>query len=128
MSHTVPAVKAATSTSKPQTAPLALDWSKVHGAKLALAHVGHKSPKRFKRDSDESYDTRFRRAEDRIIASAARLRDAAIDAGASGEVASLVESRALVGRAAPVVRVGKVTVPANGKLGRAIALLSIDPV
>lgn len=120
MNATIPAVKASKSASP------ALDWSKVANARLVQGWQDHASPKQRKNESDEDFRARFQRFEDRLVKSAESLRKVAADSGASEEQEQIVLNRALTGRAVPTVVIGKrFSVPAGGKLGKALALLAV---
>jgi hypothetical protein len=118
--NTVPVVKA---TKSPAPLP-SLDWSRIASARVSTVLVDHVAPRQRKSEDGNDYAVRLAKREDDIARRASRLVDTLLAAGAPAEHVKEAESRALCYRAVPVMTLGKVSVPVNGRLGRALSLLA----
>jgi hypothetical protein len=118
--QTVPVIK---STKSPAELPR-IDWGKVSRAKVETVLVDLKAPVQRKNEDGSDYMVRLTKREDAIAKRASRVVETLTKVGAPAEQISEAESRALCYRAVPVMTLGKVAVPVNGRLGRALSLLA----
>ncbi len=116
--RTVPVVKSAKSTSG------LLDWNKVASAKVSTVLVDHQAPRQKRSEDGNDYMVRVRKAADAIASRAERIAETLAKVGAPVERVEEAKNRALCYRAVPVMTLGKVSVPVNGRLGRALSLLA----
>lgn len=121
---TNPVVK---STKSPAELPR-INWDKIANAKFSTVLDAYKDPRQKKNEDGNDYMIRLTKREDAIAKRASRVVETLTKVGAPAEQIAEAENRALCYRAVPVMTLGKVSVPVNGRLGRALSLLAATKV